>query len=162
LGNQHNSSVQTQADNSPSLLQWIITASVMLLSTAGFAALMAWMPFLIGASGDTLPVSPIESTNPVAAIDAVSLPEKGLARRKVRCRECGLIESIRETQGHGKAIPLIAAGRPVAEDQNRTPGRSARREITVRLEDGSSHVITDANPAGWRLGERVLVIGSVD
>jgi hypothetical protein len=162
LGNQHNSSVQTRADKYPSLLLWIMTASVMLLSTAGFAALIAWMPFLIGVSRDALPVSSIDSAKPVAAIDAATIPEEGLARRKVRCRECGLIESIRETQGHGKAISLIAAGRPVAENQNRISGRSASREITVRLEDGSSHVMTDANPAGWRLGERVLVIGSVD
>lgn len=136
--------------------------AVMLLSTAGFAALMAWMPAPTGVSRDTLPASSVELEEPGAAIDAATLPVKELARRKVRCGECGLIESIRETEGHGEAIPLIAAGRPVAENRNRTPARSASREITVRLEDGSSRVIVDANPGSLRLGERVKVIDGLD
>jgi outer membrane lipoprotein SlyB len=119
---------------------------------------MAWMPFLIGASRDTLPVSSVKSAKPVTSIDAAKLPVKGPARRKVRCGECGWIESIRETRGHGEAVPLIVAGKPVAENQNRTPARSASREITVRLEDGSSRVIVDPNPGRLRLGERVKVI----
>jgi len=158
LGDRHNSSVQTQSDKSPSPLLWIITTTVMLSSTAGFAALMAWMPFVIGASLDTLPVSSVESAKPVTAIDAAALPVKRLARPKLRCGECGWIESIRETQGHGEAIPLIAAGMRVAESRNRTPVRSAGREITVRLQDGSSRVIVDTNPGRLRLGERVKVI----
>ncbi len=134
-----------------------MTTTVILLSTAGFAALMAWMPFLIGPFRDTLPFSSVKSAKPVTAIGA-TLPVKGLARRKMRCGECGLIESIRETEGRGEAIPLTAAGRPAAENRNRTPVRSASREITVRLEDGSSRVIVDTNPGRLRLGERVKVI----
>jgi len=60
----------------------------------------------------------------------------------LKCRECGLIESIRETARQGEAILL----------------GSAAREITVRLDDGSNRVIVDMNPARWRLGERVSVI----
>jgi hypothetical protein len=154
--------VQTQADKFPSLLLWSIGMAVMLLSTAGFAALVAWMPAPAGASRDTLPVSSVEREGPDAAIDAATLPEKGLARRRPRCGECGLIESIRETEGHGAAIPHIAAGSPVAENRNHIPVKSASREITVRLEDGSSRTIVDANPGTWRLGERVTVIAGVD
>jgi hypothetical protein len=115
--------------------------TTMLLSTAGFAGSMAWMPFLSGASPDTVPVSEVESAQPTIASDAETLPVQELARRKARCAGCGLIESIRETEGR--------------------PG-SASREITVRLEDGSSRVIVDANPGRLRLGERVTVIGAFD
>jgi len=136
--------------------------AVMLLSTGGFGALMVWIPAPTGASHDILPVSSVESAEPVAAMDPATSPVKGTARRKKRCDECGLIESIRETEGHADTIPLAAAGRPAAENQNRTPVRSASRKITVRLEDGSSRVIIDANPGRWRRGERVIIIGGLD
>jgi hypothetical protein len=153
--------MQTLADNPPSLLLWGIGTAVTLLSTAGYAALITWMPAPTGASRDALPVSRVERAKPGATVDAGTLPLKKFARRKVRCDECGLIESIRETAGHGDAIPHRAAGGPVAKNRSATPVKSASREITVRLEDGSRRVIIDANPAKWRLGERVIVINGV-
>jgi len=153
--------VQARADKFPSLPLWGIGMAVMLLSSGGFGALMVWMP-PAGASRDILPVSSVDSAEPLAAMDPATLPVKGTARRKKRCDECGLIESIRETEGHGDTLPLAAAGGPAAENQNRTPVRSASREITVRLEDGSSRVIIDANPGRWRRGERVIIIDGLD
>ena len=49
-----------------------------------------------------------------------------------RCPECGVIVS---TRNH---------------------------EIIVRMADGSSRVIADANPARWRTGERLMVIAGTD
>ena len=49
-----------------------------------------------------------------------------------RCPECGMIVSTRNN------------------------------EITVRMADGSSRVIEDANPARWRAGERLIVIAGTD
>jgi hypothetical protein len=112
----------------PALLPWIMATATTLGSTAGFAALMAWMPLLLGASRDTLPVSQIEDAKPDATIDAGTQPLKEVASRKMKCAECGSIESIRDT------------------------------EFTVRLQDGSSRVMIDANPGKLRLGERVKVI----
>jgi len=154
--------MQARADKFPSLPLWGVGMAVMLLSSGGFAAMMVWMPAPTGASRDILPVSSVESAEPAAAMDPATLPVKGTVRRKKRCDECGFIESIRETEGHGDAIPLAAAGRPAAENQNRTSVRSASRNITVRLEDGSSRVIIDANPGRWRRGERVIIIGGLD
>ena len=138
--------MQTQAAKSPSLTLWGIGVPVMMLSTGGFAALMAWMPAPAGALRNTLPVSAVEHEEPGAAT----------ARGKPRCGECGVIESIRQAEAHGEAISLVAAGGSVAE--NRAPVKSASREITVRLEDGSSRVIVDTNPGRLRIGERVKVI----
>lgn len=153
--------MEIQTDKSPSRLMWITTTTVMFSSAVGFVALMVWMAFLMGASRVTLPVFPAGSAIPVTAIDAATLPAKRVARRKARCQECGLIESIRETEGDGEAIPPIAARRLVAENRGPTPVRSAGRTITVRLEDGSSRVIVDTNPGRWRRGERVIVIEGV-
>jgi hypothetical protein len=36
-----------------------------------------------------------------------------------------------------------------------------RYEFIVRMADGSSRVIDDANPESWRTEERVIVIGGV-
>lgn len=132
-----------------SLPRWVTTTAVTLASTAGFAALMIWMPLLIG-------VEPAKSAG--EAIDAATLPPKELVRRKAKCAECGVIESIQETEGHGQASSVISASESPAESRNRTPPKSAAREITVRLEDGSSRVIVDMNPGRMRLGERVKVI----
>jgi hypothetical protein len=143
LGNAHNAFVQIRADKAPSLLPWITTTATTLASMAGFAVLMAWMPLLLGASRDTLPTSQIEDATPDATIDAGTQPLEGLARRNVKCAECGLIESIRETERDSETI---------------APAKSAGREITVRLQDGSSRVMIDTNPGRLRLGERVKVI----
>jgi len=154
--------MQVRADKFPSLPLWGVGMAVMLLSSGGFAAMMVWMPASTGVSRDILPVSSAESAKPVAAMDPAELQVKGTPRRKKRCDECGFIESIRETEGHGEAIPLTKAGPPAAENQNRALVRSASRKITVRLEDGSSRVIIDANPGRWRRGERVIIIGGLD
>jgi outer membrane lipoprotein SlyB len=53
----------------------------------------------------------------------------------MKCTECGSIESIRETENESEAS-----------------------EITIRLQDGSSRVMIDANPGGLRPGQRVKVI----
>jgi hypothetical protein len=158
LGDDHTFFMQMRADKSSFLPPWIMTTATTLASTAGFAALMTSMPLLLGVSRDALPVSQIEDATPDATIDAGTQPLKGLARRNVTCPECGWIESIRETERTSEAIPFTAAGGPMAENQNRAPARSAGREITVRLQDGSSRVMIDANPGRLRLGERVKVI----
>jgi hypothetical protein len=141
------------------LLRWGIgVAAMMLLSTAGFAGFMAWMPAPTGASRDTLSDSAVESGNPGTAADAAALQAKGTARRKAKCGECGLIVSMRETPRQGETLLVSAADKPRAVNRNDAPPGSASREITIRFDDGSSRVIVDANPARWRPGERVTVI----
>lgn len=157
-GGDHTSFMQMRADKSPSLPPWIMTTATTLASTAGFAALMTLMPLLLGAPRDTGPASQIEDATLDATIDAETQPLKGLARRTVKCAECGLVESIREMERDFEATPFIAASGPMSENRNRAPARSAGREITVRLQDGSSRVMIDANPGRLRLGERVKVI----
>ena len=60
------------------------------------------------------------------------------ARVKSKCRECGVIESMRR----------IAPAGPFPEIY----------EITVRMGDGSTWILNDASPANWRTGERMNLI----
>ena len=135
LGGGHNSFVPMRDDKSPSLLLSITARVTTLGSAAGCAALIACTALLLGASYTSLPVSQTESAKPGATIDAGTQPLKELARRNQRCEECGFIESIRETEKD-----------------------SETSEITVRLQDGSSRVMIDANPGSFRPGQRVKVI----
>ena len=150
--------MQMQTEKPLSLLRPILAGVVMLLSSGAFAALLAWIPLSTGAPSDTLPVSSVERAKPDAAIDAGSLPLKGRALRKVKCGECGRIESIRKMEDHGEAIPQVASRGLLTEYRRPARTGSAKHEITVRLQDGSSRVMIDTNPGRWRLGERVNVI----
>jgi len=52
------------------------------------------------------------------------------------------------------ATVALSLGTPIATRVNST----RRYSIIVRMADGSSRVLTDASPASWRPGERVIVI----
>jgi hypothetical protein len=78
----------------------------------------------------------------------------------VRCPECGVIASMRKIESPHELIAMHAPGRIAAGSRGETdPTPGGTYEITIRLQDGSMHVITDAHPARWRLGEWVHLIG---
>ena len=107
-----------------------------------------------------------------------------------RCAECGVVQSVREiaTKGTGSGIGAVggavvggvlghqvgggrgqdiatvvgAVGGAVAGNEVEKRVKSGKSyEITVRLEDGSSRVIQEANATTWRAGDRVKVINGV-
>jgi hypothetical protein len=69
---------------------------------------------------------------------ALDVPAVG-TRAGPRCPECGTIVSVREIESRDAASP-------------------ASYEFVVRMADGSTRVIGDANPRNWREGERLMVI----
>jgi hypothetical protein len=77
---------------------------------------------------------------PHAADAAVSAPETMETRVSARCPECGVVMTTR----------ALASG------------AGARHEVTVRMSSGASRVFTDANPANWRPGQRVILIEAVN
>jgi outer membrane lipoprotein SlyB len=109
---------------------------------------------------------------------------------KWRCAECGVVQSVREiaTKGTGSGIGAVggavvggvlghqvgggrgqdiatvvgAVGGAVAGNEVEKRVKAGKSyEITVRLEDGSSRVIQEANAPTWRTGDRVKVINGV-
>jgi hypothetical protein len=118
----------------------IAGVAVILFSSAGIAHIVGWIPIASGDAGS-------------------ALAPDGLPAVKGRCAECGLIVSMREIELRNESAGSGATGRGLAGKQGETKEKSTRRhELTIRLADGSSRVITEANPAKWRVGERVIVI----
>ena len=107
-----------------------------------------------------------------------------------RCAECGVVQSVREiaTKGTGSGIGAVggavvggvlghqvgggrgqdiatvvgAVGGAVAGNEVEKRVKTGKSyEITVRLEDGSSRVINEANAPTWRTGDRVKIVNGV-
>ena len=85
-------------------------------------------------------------------------------RKRDRCPECGVVESMRRT------APSEAAGgqdnvdldRPASAPAGAAAADAAAAggyEITIRFRDGSRTVFNEASPRDWRPGSRVIVIG---
>jgi hypothetical protein len=106
---------------------------------AGFA-LLAVIAIAVGAAplAGWLQASYHEASGGTSATDqrtedSTATSTGGDTRSKGRCKFCGIIESIRQVGGV--------------------------HEVTVRLSDQTTRVLSDSNPANWRPGERIILIG---
>jgi outer membrane lipoprotein SlyB len=188
--------MESQVNKSPHPLVWIAGIAVILLSAAGIAAIMGWIPTSMGHPGDnteitkpgklstntTKPATAKTPTHPVVVASNVPSPAK--------CADCGVIESTREvaTKGEGTGIGAVggavvgglignqvgsgrgntaataigAVGGALAGNEIEKRVKSSKGyEVTVRLDDGSSRVISEANPPAWRTGDHVKIVGGV-
>ena len=92
-----------------------------------------------------------------AAAPANMAPE--VRAHSYRCPECGVIESTHEIIALDEKNGLDASDRIAAGNRSEFENKPVRKyETTIRLQDGSIHVITDTDLARWRLGERVMLI----
>ena len=135
-----------------------------------------------------MPAKPGAAKAPVQSRAAPApAPLAAIAPVPAKCADCGVIESTRavEVAGVGSGLGAVGGavvggalgsqvgsgrGRDVAtvigavggvvagnEIEKRTKA-SQRYEVTVRLDDGSSRVVQEANPPTWRAGDRVRVV----
>ena len=139
--------MKTQTGKSTYLPLLITGIAVVLFSTAGIARVMGWGP---NSTEDSSGILAPGQTGPV--------PTASEVRARPRCVECGMIVSMREIESHDEDTGPGAAGRTTTG--NRDGMRSY--EIIVRMADGSSRVIEQANPARWRTGERLIVIAGTN
>ncbi len=94
-----------------------------------------------------------------AAVPAIAAP----ATRARRCGECGVIESVREINAPDEKAAVESPGRSPTGKRGEIEAKPLGiHEITIRMQDGSMRVITDAKPARWRHGEPVTIIAGVD
>ena len=125
----------------------VAAIAVILFSTAGIARMMGWGPDSTGNSGGILALDRADS---VAASAVLAGP---------RCPECGMIVSTRELDAHEEDVDPGVSGGALVRYQDVVRPKAARRyEMTVRMADGTSRVINHTGPAGWRAGERLIVI----
>jgi hypothetical protein len=94
------------------------------------------------------PIDPAPVPNQLALLGDPSLTTHSHPAMRVKCPECGVVESWRELAAQGGAENRAEAGaKPIKA-----------YEITLRMKDGSSHRFVDASPANWRPGQRIILI----
>jgi outer membrane lipoprotein SlyB len=124
------------------------------------------------------PARAAKSPVPAAAVAAAS------------CAECGVIQSVREFDAKGEGSGLGAAGGAVVggvlgnqvgsgntnkvmtvvgavggavagNEIEKRAKATKHYEVTVRFNDGTSRVITEASAPSWRSGDKVKVVNGV-
>lgn len=159
--------MKPQMANSLHRLPLSAAITVLLLVAAGAASGMGWLLHASSQVGNARPSQPIAAMSALSAGAEseqmvpipIPVPAVESVRTKRRCAECGVVASMREIDMSDENVGLRARGGVKEGVRNETRAKSAKRyEITIRLGDGSHRVIADANPAAWRLGERVSVI----
>src|SRR5476651_1902658 len=143
----------TQAIKSPYLLMWIAAIATVLFSVAGIAAIMGWIPALMGHPGDntglTIPgkLSTVEARPVVAKTQPAPSRAAKNAPTPATCADCGVIEFTRVTIRKDEGSGVGAAGAAVAGNAGEKRLKSSESyDITVRLDDGSSRVINEGDP----------------
>ena len=188
--------METQTSKSPHTLYWIAGIAVTMFSAVGVAAIMGWIPSSIGSPAEnTVLANSAAPAKPAGArVHAppaqVPVHVASNTPARVRCAECGVIESVREieTKGEGTGLGAVGGavvggllghqvgggrgqdvatvvgvvGGAVAGNEVEKRVKSGKSyEITVRFEDGSNRVIHEASAPTWRTGDRVKVINGV-
>lgn len=170
--------------NTPHPLAWIAGIAVILFSAAGIAAIMGWIPASIG--GDVNGTVP-KSAQPALSSKAKTPPVQMASSAPARCSHCGVIQSVREIStggegsglgaaggavvggllghqvggGSGKQIATVvgAVGGAVAGNEVEKRVNSTKsQEVTVRLDDGTTRVITNTGSMTWLTGDHVKII----
>ena len=169
------------SNKSPSALMWIVGLAIILACGVGIAAIMGWIPSSTGNAD----VAKANMNNSSVRKNNTAPPQ---VSARVKCAECGVVESVVEinTKGKGTGIGVVggavvggllgnqvgkgrgndaatvvgAVGGAVAGNQIEKSARSTKSyDITIRFEDGSRNVIHDeTNPSAWRVGDRVKVV----
>lgn len=125
-------------------------------------------------------------TTPPPAVAAAPAPAVAVAK----CADCGVVQSVQAIDakgegsglgavggavvggvlgnqvggGSGKSIMTVvgAVGGAMAGNEVEKRVKTARHyEVTVRLDDGTHRVITEANPPTWRAGDKVRIVNGV-
>lgn len=142
--------MKTRADKTPYLPLVIAGIVIVLFSSAAIARMLGWDPNSAGDSGDTF------------VLDQAAAATTNAPRARLRCPECGEIVSMREIERHDENSDPGAADEVTGANRDEKQVSSIRsHEIIVRMADGSNRVIEQANPASWRPGELVIIIGGV-
>ena len=200
--------METQVNKSPHPLAWAAGIAVILFSAAGIAAIMGWIPTSAGTPGNNAALEKLTTntakpaaveklkTNtarpaaPKAQAAPAPVQVASNAPTRLKCAECGVIESVREipTRGEGTGLGAVggavvggflgnqvgsgrgntaatvvgAVGGVIAGNEIEKRVKSTKGyEITVRFEDGSSRVISAASAPTWRTGDHVKVVDGV-
>ena len=196
--------MEAQAARHTHPLVSIAAIAITLFSLVGIGAVLGWIPTSVGTPGAaSTPVAqapeqpaepkpavkprPVVRSEPPRAVAVVPPPPPMVA---AICRECAVIEEVREVEKAGQASGAGAVGGAVVggvvghqmgggrgKDVATVLGalggglaghaieKNARTtveyQIIVRYEDGTKGMFTQATPPSWRAGDKVKVINGM-
>jgi len=140
----------------------LIAATLAILAILAMLATLALLNLDAGSRiGSAMAADPAadEPSEPAPVVNQLTLLNDAPPMLRTKCPECGVVESWREIVPDGSDhadTAVVQQGR--TSPQNRAPQLKSY-EITLRMKDGSSHRFVDANPANWRPGQRIILIG---
>ena len=126
------------------------------------------------------PVAQLPRANPATRIAPSQVAERAPAR--AQCADCGVVESTREVsaKGTGSGVGAVggavvggllgnqvgsgrdriaAVGGAVAGNEVEKRVKATKsREVTVRLDDGSSRIVNEGSSSPWHTGDRVKIV----
>ncbi len=181
----------------------IAAIAVTLFSVVGIAAVLGWIPTSVG--GGATAQAPAQPEAAKQAEEQHAVKPKPVARSEPRhqavvppppprvaaiCRECAVIEDVREVEvagqasgagavggavvggvighqvggGRGKDVATVlgALGGGLAGNQiEKNAKKTKEYQIFVRYEDGTKGMFTQPTPPSWRVGDKVKVINGV-
>ena len=191
--------MNTNVNNSRQPLLWIVGVAIVLFCAAGIAAIMGWVPTSIaGGNSSTLAAAPAPAPTKTSAPAQVANHHAEQHNRvdvasntpvRTTCRDCGVIESVREISepgkgsgvggvsgavvggvlghqvgnGRGNDLATVAGAIGGAFAGNAIEKRvnaTKSYEVIVRFEGGSSRTFNLASST-WRSGDRVRVVDDV-
>lgn len=202
--------MEAQAVRTTHPLIIIAAITVSLFSLVGIGAVLGWIPTSVGGGAGTAPIAqapeqaqpepgkpvvkqtkpkPIAKTEPPRPpAQAVVPPPPPMV--VAICRECAVIEDVREVEkagkasgvgavggavvggvighqvggGRGKDVATVlgAIGGGVAGNQiEKNAKKTKEYHIVVRYENGTQGLFIQATPPSWRIGDKVKVINDV-
>ena len=207
--------MEAQAASRTHPLLIIAAIAITLFSLVGIGAVLGWIPTSVGTPGaSSTPVAqapeqpaaqpeqakpverkptprprPVARSEPHVAAHAAVPPAPPVVVAAI-CRECAVIEEVREVEkagqssgagavggavvggvighqvggGRGRDVATVlgALGGGLAGNQiEKNAKKTVEYQIVVRYEDGSKGLFTQATPPTWRSGDKVKVINGV-
>src|SRR6266496_1267785 len=169
----------------------IAAIAVTLFSLVGIAAVLGWIPTSVGGGATAQAPAQPEAAKQAEEQHAVKPKPRPVRPAVVPppppqvaaiCRECAVIEDVREVEiagqgsgvgavggavvggGRGKDLATVlgALGGGLAGNQiEKNAKKTKEYQIFVRYEDGTKGMFTQPTPPSWRIGDKVKVINGV-
>lgn len=118
-------------------------------------------PALAAAPAPVVAVAKCADCGVVQSVQAIDAKGEGSGLGAVGGAVVGGVLGNQVGGGSGKSIMTVvgAVGGAMAGNEVEKRVKTARHyEITVRLDDGTNRVVTEANPPTWRPGDKVKVV----
>jgi outer membrane lipoprotein SlyB len=181
--------METQTGKSLHPLAWVAGIAIVVFCGVGAAAFMGWIGSSSAKPLEPSPITQLD--NPPQPRAAAERPHVARVAVAAICHECGVVQSVQEVdskgaggsgvgyaggavvggvlghqvgEGNGNKLATVVGavgGALLGNEAEKRVNTSKAFDITVRFDDGSSRVISEATASPWRVGDKVKVVNGV-